>query len=191
MRYVAAFFLPPLATLLCGRLSGTLLNAALYVCAWGMVIVFLPAAIALWLLCALHAMHCADVYAKTQRTREANLMLVAQGHKPIPTPKPFLSGMTGWSVALVLVALALAAVNWAERHVPGGWRSLLRPAEVTATTETAPGAAHPLPILANSTLAEVEQIHGAPLSKDATTGWAVWPRFKAHFVNGHVVEVSR
>jgi len=38
------------------------------------------------------------------------------------------------------------------------------------------------------TLAEVEQQHGKALTKHSSTGWAFWPRFKAHFINGRVDE---
>jgi hypothetical protein len=38
------------------------------------------------------------------------------------------------------------------------------------------------------TLAEVERQHGKALTKHSSTGWAFWPRFKAHFINGRVDE---
>jgi hypothetical protein len=40
------------------------------------------------------------------------------------------------------------------------------------------------------TLPEVEGTHGPALSKDKDTGWATWPKFKAQFQAGKVVEVE-
>lgn len=37
--------------------------------------------------------------------------------------------------------------------------------------------------------AEIEALHGKARAKDATTGWAVWPTFRAHFVAGKAADV--
>lgn len=44
--------------------------------------------------------------------------------------------------------------------------------------------------LEGKTFAEVEGTHGPALSKDKDTGWATWPKFKAQFQAGKVVEVE-
>ena len=44
--------------------------------------------------------------------------------------------------------------------------------------------------LTGHTLAEVEGVHGTARSRDAATGWAVWPKFKARFERGVVVDVD-
>lgn len=40
------------------------------------------------------------------------------------------------------------------------------------------------------TMAEIEGVHGKALNRDAVTGWAVWPKFRARFVNGRVLDVE-
>ena len=42
--------------------------------------------------------------------------------------------------------------------------------------------------LGGLTMEEVENQHGPALVKHASTGWAFWPRFKAHFDQGRVTE---
>lgn len=44
--------------------------------------------------------------------------------------------------------------------------------------------------LEGKTFAEVAATHGTPQAKDATTGWATWPKFKAQFQSGKVVTVE-
>ncbi len=44
--------------------------------------------------------------------------------------------------------------------------------------------------LEGKTIAEIEGTHGKALKKDAVTGWAEWPKFKARFENGKAVEVD-
>lgn len=129
MRHIAAFFLPPLACLLCGRLLGTLANAFIYLLAWALLFVHPLLGVLAWLLCALHAFSCADDHARLQRQQEMNLMLVAQGHDPLPLPtRPLLSGVrASWLVVGVMTSLILclgglwliaraAQKNQAETH---------------------------------------------------------------------------
>lgn len=75
MRYLLAFFLPPLALLACGRLVAFVLNATAYAFAW----ITLPLGFGFffWLGCAVHA--CLDVsrYYADRRARELQTALAA------------------------------------------------------------------------------------------------------------------
>lgn len=44
--------------------------------------------------------------------------------------------------------------------------------------------------LEGRSLVEVEGTHGSAMRKDKETGWAVWPKFRAKFEGGKVVEVD-
>jgi hypothetical protein len=46
------------------------------------------------------------------------------------------------------------------------------------------------PNITGRTLAQVEKNHGQALSKDKASGWAIWPKFRARFEGGNVVEVE-
>lgn len=236
MRYLAAIFLPPLACLLCGRLIGTLANAALYVVAWVLLFAAPPLGFLAWLFCALHGLACAEACNRKERRHEINLMLAAQGHQPLPEERPFLSGMRGAAVAVVAVIGTIAAVFiYGQRNPEGlqsfgdGWerktreleafseRMEKRPAKTPPVTVLeAPVAADPVDPAAveeqnqsidqtgvkihrllearaameGKTFAEITATHGAPQSKDAATGWATWPKFKAQFQGGKVVTVD-
>lgn len=85
-----------------------------------------------------------------------------------------------WRVLFVVFGLALAFVILAAP-----------PRKNSAPAAVSVPAAPPAPLdLTGLTLPEVEASHGPALSRDAATGWALWPTFRARFAAGRVEQTE-
>jgi len=166
------------------------------------------------LLAVIHSLAGCELYYRAERRHEMNLMLAAQGHNPLPEVS------TGWPLWLQLPfafsALALGVLLW-QQLAPMRARVAALQVEARALKKARPALevaqanpAQPPPAPENSaqeetftlrllkaraalegkTLVEVEGTHGPALSKDKDTGWATWPKFKAQFQAGKVVDVE-
>jgi uncharacterized membrane protein YqaE (UPF0057 family) len=134
--------------------------------------------------------------AEPQRVKVISAMLINEGNaeaETTPAAKPLLALVAG-------LFNDIGARDWINDHLGeeaetqiGTVKYQLFAKGRTRTlriTGVADRNAEALVAMEGKTLAEIEGTHGKALSKDAATGWAEWPNFRARFVTGKVVEVS-
>lgn len=172
MRYLLCFLFPPLAVALVGRPLTALLNLLLTLC------LVLPGVI--------HAL--IVVHSDNAERRHAETLAAITG-KPVTMRRPAEWTALGVLV-LALMALAVAALlgnEWLRS------RPKVKP-QAPTLTEPVPGRermqAAAWAAMQGKSLAEIEGTHGPASSKDRTSGWAEWPKFRARFENGQVTEVG-
>lgn len=198
MLFFLAILCPPLALLLCGRPLSAILNL-IWIIAGVVVVValgyiFIP-------VVSLGAMaHAIFVVSQHDADRRQRALITALGGTPAPR--------TYWELnillALFILGGGLVVVLMHQGVIPwrldtdtmklvriGGEPSAASPAESTSASAPAASPAQTqLPSIEGWSLAEVESTYGPAKYKDKTTGWAVWPGFKAHFASGNVTRVE-
>lgn len=201
MLFFIAILCPPLALLLCGRPLSAILNfvwiiaGLLFVAALGYV--FIP-------VVALGAMaHAIFVVSQHDADRRQRALITALGGTPEPKTYWELNILLALFIlggGLVVVLMHQGVIPWrldtdAMKLVridkPDDAPSVTTPPPTTnAAPATSPPAATQLPPVEGWSMTEVEATYGPATHKDKTTGWAVWPNFKAHFTNGAVTRVE-
>ena len=165
MLYFLALFLPPLAVAWCAGAGAFFLNVILTLC--GVV----PGIV--------HALFVVNRFHSDRRHEQ---LISAITGKNFTAPRIAGAGLVALAVVAVAVAFTVRAVNdLAEKGA-----AVKRPAALQASDSYA----RQLPVIDGWTISEVESTHGKAERKDKTTGWAVWPAFKAHFANGAVDRVE-
>lgn len=205
MLYVVAFFIPPLACLMAGRFLESLFNVFVWILAWVAVLFLPPIGFVFWLVAFLHAGFLVSDKAKKERREELNMILAAQGQPLLPPPAR-TGAVPAWfsigaicTVVILIVGGGIAsqrlvAERAAQASAPAATTTLTVPPSLALPdpepkVEAVP-ATPELPAITSLTYAEVVSRHGDPEAKDSTTGWAIWPAFKARFAGGKVEEIA-
>lgn len=206
MLYVVAFFCSPLALMLIGKPFQALINAVVWLISGVLALFVFPLGMIPWLLAFAHAGVAIEARNREERRRELNMLLVAQGHKPmIQTEQPdsavsplrllVLLLLVGAAV-LALILAATTGLRLGSKKIALQWpgeKKLDAPvqAQPAPAPESAPAAPPPIE---GWTFGEVVNTFGEPTSRDKTTGVAIWlsqrPAFQAKFEGGLVKEVS-
>lgn len=199
MLYLIAFFCPPIALVLCGRPLSAILNL-LWIFAGFLTIgvfsilglIFVPV---FALGATAHAILVVNQELADQRQRE---LIGALGGKLPPKTNWEMTVVSVFFIAtgLLLIILFTSGVIpyrfdlASKRFVKVSRASGSPPGTRTGAElgETVKSATPPS--IDGWSLAEVESTYGAAKYKDKTTGWAVWPHFKAHFEKGVVNAVE-
>lgn len=207
MLYVVAFFLPPLACLMVGKVLESFFNAFLWFLAFLTGVFLPPVGFVFWLLAFLHAGFLVSDKGKLERREEVNALLTAQGKPPLPAPvrTGTLPGWLSASVILGVIGLFVGGGILSQRPSGPPQDDAAAAAATTPTLTVPPSLALPgpelraetptpaapeLPAISAWSFAEVVKAHGEPEAKDRATGWATWPTFKARFTSGKVEEIA-
>lgn len=168
MRTLVAILFPPLAVLFTGRPFSAVLNILFTAC--------------LWFPGVIHAL-IVQSQDDTER-RHAELLSATTGRaiKPRVSPEK--------QVAMALLTLAgtaaagvmLASLVFPERFKPGAVK--------TSRVDLVDEVKAVEPAKAGEAYAVIAARFGEPVSKDKSTGWAVWSSFRARFDTGVCVEVA-
>jgi hypothetical protein len=177
MRYLLALVMPPLAILICGRPISALLNLAWIIVGFLWVYAFsIFGLIAIPFAFLGAVVHAVLVVSRTSADERQRELITALGGK-LPARRNWELDAAAILMALVLVAAVIGIVVSPQKAVIKIPNTLAKP----STPHTAPS-------INGWTMAEVVSRHGEPQSKDRTSGWAIWPSFRARFEGGSVVE---
>ena len=193
MIYVLCILLPPLALLVRGKFLHALLNV--------------PLSLVFWLPGIVHAV---AVIARDEREwRDERLACLLRG-VPVP-PRP--GALPQWASALaVVVALIMAGCMVYAQIAGESWKKTIQSSfserapknadsvgvsasrAKTIQSSLPPAGAKPiqssLPPQPGATYAEIEAAHGAPMVRNAETGWAFWQGWRGLFEGGKLVAVE-
>lgn len=175
MLYFLALFCPPLAAAWCGGIGGFILNLILTVC--GVV----PGIV--------HALFVTNRFYSDRRHAETLAAL---------TGKPMVVTHRGADGLLAAFALVIF-IGFAGLVLPSAittYKSVTAKANAAKEkrSQSTPEATEPVssssPVLVGWSFTEVESTYGKALSTDKASGWAIWPKFRARFEGGNVVEAQ-
>lgn len=181
MKYLLCIFLPPLAVLNTGRPFSALLNAFLTLLFW------VPGII--------HAV--IVVNADRDEEKHAEMLSAITGQpvlaKRSEEAKVFKALMSAAGLILTgLVVLALIAPPAKPKATAEEVKTA--PAQVltqeTVQVEQPEKKVDLQAEMEGKSYAQIVGMHGEPTSKDAATGWAEWPSFRARFVATKAVEIA-
>jgi uncharacterized membrane protein YqaE (UPF0057 family) len=209
MLWVAAFFLPPLATLLTGGVRAAVVNALVWLAA-GMLSfaplmavaepslrVLVPFSLlgpVAWLVSVIHAGVYVAWSGKVQRVREMNELRRIEGkHTFVSVEEKPGTILNTLIIGALAVLCAAGVITQRKINAEAERKKAVAFAEerrVIAEQQEAARERARLEQMTGWTFDEVQATYGAAVSTDKSTGWAQWTKFRARFEGGKVVEVT-